>query len=208
MLFLVRRSAYVVYYRWRAVSELWYDRLMNESGASGKKKPTPAIVAASMNAGKRGRANGKSQRGDNRVGARRNGGNGKRRPLTVRSLDELAARHTPESKALGQEIFVTFLKEAFADRRTGNKAYYSRETTLTRETFVPFLCAHRQWRNHEGDFAPDGKLPDLTFGWRSSPLHVAEAARVGDRIDARSWVALRKRGECSHCERRRGYHAY
>ena len=71
-LFLVRRSAYVVYYRLRAVSELWYDRLMNESSASSKKKPTPAIVAASMNAGKRGRANGKSQRGDNRGGARRN----------------------------------------------------------------------------------------------------------------------------------------
>ena len=71
MLFLVRRSTYVVYYRWRAVSEPWYDRFMNESSASSKKKPTPAIVAASMNAG-RGRANGKSQRGDNRVGARRN----------------------------------------------------------------------------------------------------------------------------------------
>ena len=54
------------------MSELWYDRLMNESGASSKKEPTPAIVAASMNAGKRGRANGKSQRGDNRVSARRN----------------------------------------------------------------------------------------------------------------------------------------
>lgn len=151
---------------------------MNENSASSKKKPTPAIVAASMNAGKRGRANGKSQRGDNRGGARRNGRNGKRRPLTARSLDELATRHAPESKALGQEIFAIFLKEAFADRRTGNKVYYSRETTLTRETFVPFLCAHRQWRNHEGDFAPDGKLSDLTFGWRSNDKTRADVARA------------------------------
>lgn len=178
MLFLVRRSTYVVYYRWRTVPELWYDRRMNENSASSKKKPTPAIVAASMNAGKRGRASGKSQRGDDRGGARRSGGKGKRRPLTVRSLDELAARHTPEAKALGQEIFVTFLKEAFADRRTGNKVYYSRETTLTRETLVPFLCAHRQWRNHEGDFAPDGKLSDLTFGWRSNDKTRTEVARA------------------------------
>ena len=178
MLFLVRRSTYAVYYWWRAVSELWYDRSMNENSASSKKKPTPAIVAASMNAGKRGRANGKSQRGDNRGGARRSGGKGKRRPLTVRSLDELAARHTPEAKALGQEIFVTFLKEAFADRRTGNKVYYSRETTLTRETLVPFLCAHSRWRNHEGDFAPDGKLSDLIFGWRSNDKTRVEVARA------------------------------
>lgn len=178
LLFLVRRSAYVVYYRWRTVSELWYDRRMNENSASSKKKPTPAIVAASMNAGKRGRANGKPQREDNRGGARRNGRNGKRRPLTVRSLDELATRHAPEAKSLGQEIFVTFLKEAFADRRTGNKVYYSRETTLTRETLVPFLCAHRQWRNHEGDFAPDGKLSDLTFGWRSNDKTRTEVARA------------------------------
>ena len=178
MLFLVRRSTYVVYYRWRTVPELWYDRRMNENSASSKKKPTPAIVAASMNAGKRGRANGKSQREDNRGGARRSGGNGKRRPLTVRSLDELATRHAPEAKVLGQEIFVTFLKEAFADRRTGNKVYYSRETTLTRETFVPFLCAHRQWRNHEGDFAPDGKLSDLTFGWRSNDKTRTDVARA------------------------------
>lgn len=151
---------------------------MNENSASSKKKPTPAIVAASMNAGKRGRANGKPQRGDNRGGARRNGRSGKRRPLTVRSLDELATRHAPEAKSLGQEIFVTFLKEAFADRRTGNKVYYSRETTLTRETFVPFLCAHRQWRNHEGDFAPDGKLSDLTFGWRSNDKTRTDVARA------------------------------
>lgn len=178
LLFLVRRSAYVVYYRWRTVSELWYDRRMNENSASSKKKPTPAIVAASMNAGKRGSANGKPQREDNRGGARRSGGNGKRRPLTVRSLDELATRHAPEAKALGKEIFVTFLKEAFADRRTGNKVYYSRETTLTRETLVPFLCAHRQWRNHEGDFAPDGKLSDLTFGWRSNDKTRTEVARA------------------------------
>lgn len=178
LLFLVRRSAYVVYYRWRTVSELWYDRRMNENSASSKKKPTPAIVAASMNAGKRGRANGKPQREDNRGGARRNGRNGKRRPLTVRSLDELATRHAPEAKSLGQEIFVTFLKEAFADRRTGNKVYYSRETTLTRETLVPFLCAHRQWRNHEGDFAPDGKLSDLTFGWRSNDKTRTDVARA------------------------------
>lgn len=178
LLLLVRRSTYAVYYRWRTVSELWYDRRMNENSASSKKKPTPAIVAASMNAGKRGRTNGKSQRGDNRGGARRNGGNGKRRQLTVRSLDELAARHTSEAKALGQEIFVTFLKEAFADRRTGNKVYYSRETTLTRETLVPFLCAHRQWRNHDGDFAPDGKLSDLTFGWRSNDKTRTEVARA------------------------------
>lgn len=155
---------------------MWYDGLMSNNGK--KNAPTPAVVAASMNAGKRGRASGKSQRGDNRGGARRSGGNGKRRPLTVRSLDELAARHTPEAKVLGQEIFVTFLKEAFADRRTGNKVYYSRETTLTRETFVPFLCAHRQWRNHEGDFAPDGKLSDLTFGWRSSDKTRTEVARA------------------------------
>lgn len=178
LLFLVRRSTYVVYYRWRTVSELWYDGRMNENSASSKEKPTPAIVAASMNAGKRGRANGKSQLGDNRGGARRSGRTGKRRPLTVRSLDELAARHTSEAKALGQEIFVTFLKEAFADRRTGNKVYYSRETTLTRETFVPFLCAHRQWRNHEGDFAPDGKLSGLTFGWRSGDKARTEVARA------------------------------
>lgn len=178
LLFLVRRSTYAVYYRWRTVSELWYDRRMNENSASSKKKPTPAIVAASVNAGKRGRANGKSQREDNRGGARRNGRNGRRRPLTVRTLDELATRHTPEAKSLGQEIFAIFLKEAFADRRTGNKVYYSRETTLTRETFVPFLCAHRQWRNHDGDFAPDGKLSDLTFGWRSNDKTRVEVARA------------------------------
>ena len=139
LLFLVRRSAYAVYYWWRAVSELWYDRRMNENSASSKKKPTPAIVAASMNAGKRGRANGKSQREDNRGGARHSGRNGKRRPLTVRSLDELATHHTPEAKALGQEIFVTFLKEAFADRRAGNKVYYSRETTTR------LLCLSATW---------------------------------------------------------------
>ena len=52
LLFLVRRSTYGVYYRRRAVSELWYDRLMDESSASSKKKPTPAIVVASMNTGK------------------------------------------------------------------------------------------------------------------------------------------------------------
>lgn len=135
----MRRSTYVVYYRWRTVPELWYDRRMNESSASSKKKPTPAIVSASMNAGKRGSANGKSQREDNRGGARRSGGNGKRRPLTVRSLDELVTRHAPEAKALGKEIFVTFLKEAFADRRTGNKVYYSRETTTR------LLCLSATW---------------------------------------------------------------
>lgn len=165
-------DALLAHPRWK----MWYHGPMSNNGK--KNAPTPAVVAASVNAGKRGRANGDSQRGDNRVGARRSGRTGKRRPLTVRSLDELATRYTPEAKSLGQEIFVTFLKEAFADRRTGNKVYYSRETTLTRETFVPFLCAHRQWRNHEGDFAHDGKLSDLTFGWRSNDKTRVEVARA------------------------------
>ena len=152
-------------FRVRTVAVLWYDVGMSENKSTAHRPaaPSPSAVAASMNAGRRKNANG---RGNNlNGGGRRN--SGKRRPLALRPFDELAARYSQDALAAGRDLFVTFLREAWADRRTGNRVYYSRETTLEGKTFVPFMHAYRQWWAGDGEFADGGDLADTRAGWRA-----------------------------------------
>lgn len=147
------------------VSVLWYDVGMSENTNTVHRPavPSPSAVAASMNAGRRKSANGRGNNSNG--GGRRNGG--KRRPLALRPFDELAARYSQDALAAGRDLFVTFLREAWADRRTGNRVYYSRETTLEGKTFVPFMHAYRQWWAGDGEFADGGDLADTRAGWRA-----------------------------------------
>lgn len=134
----------------------------NTNTAHRPAAPSPSAVAASMNAGRRKNANGRGNNSNG--GGRRN--SGKRRPLALRPFDELAARYSQDALAAGRDLFVTFLREAWADRRTGNRVYYSRETTLEGKTFVPFMHAYRQWWAGDGEFADGGDLADTRAGWR------------------------------------------
>lgn len=147
------------------VSVLWYDVGMSENTNTVHRPavPSPSAVAASMNAGRRKSANGRGNNSNG--GGRRN--SGKRRPLALRPFDELAARYSQDALAAGRDLFVTFLREAWADRRTGNRVYYSRETTLEGKTFVPFMHAYRQWWAGDGEFADGGDLADTRAGWRA-----------------------------------------
>ena len=152
-------------FRVRTVAVLRYDVGMSENKNTAHRPavPSPSAVAASMNAGHHKNANG---RGNNSNGGdRRN--SGKRRPLALRPFDELAARYSQDALAAGRDLFVTFLREAWADRRTGNRVYYSRETTLDGKTFVPFMHAYRQWWAGDGEFADGGDLADTRAGWRA-----------------------------------------
>ena len=144
---------------------LWYDVGMSENTNTAHRPaaPSPSAVAASMNAGRRKNANGRGNNSNG--GGRRN--SGKRRPLALRPFDELAARYSQDALAAGRDLFVTFLREAWADRRTGNRVYYSRETTLDGKTFVPFMHAYRQWWAGDGEFADGGDLADTRAGWRA-----------------------------------------
>ena len=136
--------------------------------------PSPSAVAASMNAGRRKNASG---RGSNPNGdGRRN--SSKRRTLTLRPFDELAARYSQDALAAGRGLFVAFLKEAWADRRTGNRVYYSRETTLDGKSFVPFVRAYRQWWAGDGEFAEGGELADTRAGWRAGNSERTKVARA------------------------------
>lgn len=144
---------------------LWYDVGMSENKSTAHRPaaPSPSAVAASMNAGRRKNANGRGNNSNG--GGRRN--SGKRRPLALRPFDELAARYSQDALAAGRDLFATFLREAWADRRTGNRVYYSRETTLEGKTFVPFMHAYRQWWAGDGEFADGGDLADTRAGWRA-----------------------------------------
>lgn len=152
-------------FRVRTVAVLWYDVGMSENKSTAHRPaaPSPSAVAASMNAGRRKNANGRGNNSNG--GGRRN--SGKRRPLALRPFDELAARYSQDALAAGRDLFVTFLREAWADRRTGNRVYYSRETTLEGKTFVPFMHAYRQWWAGDGEFADGGDLADTRAGWRA-----------------------------------------
>ena len=152
-------------FRVRTVAVLWYDVGMSENTNTAHRPaaPSPSAVAASMNAGRRKNANGRGNNSNG--GGRRN--SGKRRPLALRPFDELAARYSQDALAAGRDLFVTFLREAWADRRTGNRVYYSRETTLEGKTFVPFMHAYRQWWAGDGEFADGGDLADTRAGWRA-----------------------------------------
>ena len=152
-------------FRVRTVAVLWYDVGVSENTNTAHRPaaPSPSAVAASMNAGRRKNANGRGNNSNG--GGRRN--SGKRRPLALRPFDELAARYSQDALAAGRDLFVTFLREAWADSRTGNRVYYSRETTLEGKTFVPFMHAYRQWWAGDGEFADGGDLADTRAGWRA-----------------------------------------
>ena len=100
------------------------------------------------------------------------------KPLVVRSLDDLASRHSGEAKKVGLELFVTMLREKERGRRTGNTVLYSRETTLTHETLIPFVWAYHQWRVRIGEFAPGGEYEAWMEGYRGGQEYRREVLRA------------------------------
>ena len=162
-----RLDALLARTRWK----MWYHGPMSNNGK--KNLPTPAVVAASMNAGR-----GRKRANSGRSGASKGGHAGKRKPLTVRTLDELASRHSGTSKTVGLELFVTLLREKERGHRNGNKVLYSRETTLTRETLIPFVWAYHQWRVRIGEFAPGGEYEAWTEGYRGGQEYRRDVLRA------------------------------